>query len=278
MFIAPLAPCFTAHLFRPLAAELIQLLRSLETSEWQLQTVAPKWKVRDVAAHLLDVDLRRIAVNRDGHFPPMDKPPANDREITELVNALNAGGVSFGARLSPRLIADLLAVTGGWVADLMEALPPHGKAVFSVSWAGQAESEHWMDIGREYTERWHHQMQIRDAASRPLLLLEERWLQPLLDISVRALPYAYRSVTRDPGTALTLIVDGPPLAAWTLTRGDRGWQIGAGAAKHSEVVVRVAADTAWRILYNAPFDREQVRIEGDAALAAPLLNTRSVIV
>ena len=44
----------TAHLFPPLHAKLIELLRSLDDDEWQLQTVAPAWRVRDVAAHLLD--------------------------------------------------------------------------------------------------------------------------------------------------------------------------------------------------------------------------------
>jgi hypothetical protein len=33
--------------------QLIDLLRSLAPSEWELQTVASLWKVRDVAAHLL---------------------------------------------------------------------------------------------------------------------------------------------------------------------------------------------------------------------------------
>lgn len=195
-----------------------------------------------------------------------------------MVNALNAGGVEFGARLSPRLITDLLEVTGAWVAGLMESLPPHAKAVFAVSWAGESESQNWMDIGREYTERWHHQMQIRDATSRPLALLQPRWMTPLLDMSVRALPYSYRDVVAAAGTSLTLIIDGDTAGTWTLTRDDRAWRIGSGTPGHADAVIRVSADVAWRMLYNAPFDRAGVRIEGDAALAAPLLNTRSVIV
>lgn len=276
--LLPLPPCYTAHLFRPLHCELLTLLRGLSHDEWQRQTMAPKWKVRDVAAHLLDVDLRRLAAGRDGHLPPVAKPPASERELADLVNALNAGGVAFGARLSPRLIVDLLEVSGAWVADLMTALPPHGRAVFAVSWAGEHESEHWMDIGREYTERWHHQMQVRDAAARPLSLLQAPWLGPLLDISVRALPHAYRELSRPAGTTLVLVVEADASAAWTLKRGEHGWQLHAGAHGGSDAVVRLPADAAWRLLYNAPFDRSQVRIEGDAALAAPLLQARSVIV
>ncbi|HEX7282707.1 MAG TPA: maleylpyruvate isomerase N-terminal domain-containing protein [Vicinamibacterales bacterium] len=273
-----LPPCYTSHLFRPLAAELVQLLRSLSADDWQRPTVAPQWQVRDVGAHLLDVTLRRIAVNRDRHLAPVGRPPSNERELTAFINALNAGGVSFAARLSPRLITDLIEVTTSWLADVIEAMPPHDAAVFAVSWAGQSASHNWMDTGREYTEHWHHQMQIREATSRPRLLLEPRWMEPLLDISVRALPHAYRDVAAAAGAAITLIVDGPTSGTWTLTRDEVEWRISAGESDAAKAVVRVAADTVWRILYNAPFDHGQVRIEGDAALAAPLLATRSVIV
>jgi hypothetical protein len=45
--------------------KLIELLRSLSPSEWDGQTVAPRWKVRDVAAHLLDTVLRKLSLVRD---------------------------------------------------------------------------------------------------------------------------------------------------------------------------------------------------------------------
>jgi hypothetical protein len=235
-------------------------------------------EVKDVAAHLLDVTMRRIAVSRDGHFPPIEKPPTGAGELTAFINLLNAGGVSFAARLSPRLIVDLIEVTGAWLADVIEAMPPNGQAVFAVSWAGESESENWMDIGREYTEHWHHQMQIRDATARPLDLLEPRWMTPLLDLSVRALPYSYRNVDAPRGAALKLIVEGAAPVAWTLTRGDRGWHLTAGGGGHADAVVRLSGDAAWRVFYNAPFDRRAIAIEGDAALAGPLLSARSVIV
>ena len=52
--LEPLPPIFTAHLFPKLEAMLIELLRSLAPQDWEKQTLAPKWKVKDVAAHLLD--------------------------------------------------------------------------------------------------------------------------------------------------------------------------------------------------------------------------------
>lgn len=49
-----LDPILCAHLLRKVDEQLIDLLNSLAPGEWELQTVAPSWKVRDVAAHLLD--------------------------------------------------------------------------------------------------------------------------------------------------------------------------------------------------------------------------------
>jgi hypothetical protein len=54
-----------AHLLRKVDAKLIDLLNALIPSEWELQTVAPQWKVRDVAAHLLDTALRKLSLVRD---------------------------------------------------------------------------------------------------------------------------------------------------------------------------------------------------------------------
>ena len=54
------------HLLPIVEARLLELLRSLSRSEWELQTVAPAWKVKDVAAHLLDTQLRKLSLVRDG--------------------------------------------------------------------------------------------------------------------------------------------------------------------------------------------------------------------
>jgi uncharacterized protein (TIGR03083 family) len=270
-------PRYTAHLFRPLLAELLTLLQGLSPEDWHRPTVAPKWRVRDVAAHLLDVKLRKVAVYRDRHFPPVEKPPVTDAEIAQLVNGLNAGGIQFGARLSPRLIVDLLAIAGGWAADVIESLPPNDRAIFPVSWAGESESTNWMDTGREYTEWWHHQMQIRDAVGAPKVLLQPQWMMPLLDMSVRALPYTYRTVDAAAGATVTLNVTGETTGSWTLVREPAAWKITSDAAADPSAGVHLAADDAWRLLYNAPVDRSRIRVTGDPALAAPLLRTRSVV-
>jgi uncharacterized protein (TIGR03083 family) len=268
-----------AHLFRPLLAELVALLRTLDPDRWDRPTVARGWSVRDVAAHLLDGDLRKLAACRDGHDLPHDAPVVNAGDVARLVNALNASGVMYARRLSPALLTDLLAVTGEWVARFVESLPPRGPAHFPVSWAGESASENWMDTGREYTERWHHQAQIRDAVGAPPLLTP-RWMEPLLGFSVRVLGPAYRGIVAPVGTAITLVVDGETCGAWSVVREPDRWQVYEGAAVAPAARVHVGADEAWRLFYNAlPVESiaGRVQVEGDAALARPLLRARSVI-
>jgi hypothetical protein len=275
-----MGPIDTAPVFGPLHAELIALLRSLTPEQWLRPTIAGRWRVRDVAAHLLDTTLRKVATYRDGHVLPLDAPIATAEALTRLVNSLNAGGVQFAQRLSTRQLVDLLEITGDWAAALVAELPPHGRAIWAVSWAGEAESENWMDTGREYTERWHHQMQIRDAVGAPLLL-EPRWLDPLLDISVRALPVAYAEVDAREGACVRFTVDGNPPRAWTLVRTAGRWDIENGTRPDTRCIVSMSGDTAWRLLFNAlsaDEARRRVTIDGDPLLARPLLDARSVIV
>jgi uncharacterized protein (TIGR03083 family) len=276
----PLGPRNVAHLFRPLLDELLALLRGLQPADWDRPTVAGAWRVRDVAAHLLDGDLRKLAICRDGHAIRPDRPIETDRDLASFVNGLNATGVAYAARLSPRLLIDLLDVTGRRVVDFVTSLPPHGAAVFPVSWAGERVSENWMDTGREYTERWHHQTQIRDAVSAPPLL-DPVWMDPLLDFSVRALPHAYASLPAPHGTTVTLHVQGETDVTWSVVRADDSWTIMRGRPAAPDATVSVEANDAWRLFYNAlPVADASVRLRvtGDARLVQPLLRARSVIV
>jgi hypothetical protein len=72
----PLPPLETAPLFPDLHGELLSLLRALESGDWERPTVAGAWRVRDVAAHLLDGDLRKLAAHRDGHVLSAGQPRA----------------------------------------------------------------------------------------------------------------------------------------------------------------------------------------------------------
>jgi len=105
----PLAPTLTAHLFEPLNAELLVLLRGLEPEDWQRPTSAGEWRVRNVVAHLLDGSLRRLSISRDGHGLPPDRRIAGYDDLLRFLNDLNAEWVRALRRVSPALLVDLLA-------------------------------------------------------------------------------------------------------------------------------------------------------------------------
>jgi hypothetical protein len=84
---------------------------------------------------------------------------------------------------------------------------PHVTSGVAVAWAGEDRSQNWMDTGRAYAERWHHQMQIRDAVETDGLF-HRRWFYPVLDLSVRAFRRSYKDVPAAIGTAVVFEVEG----------------------------------------------------------------------
>src|SRR5690349_21273013 len=85
------SPILCAHLIRRVDEELIDLLRSLAASEWDIQTIAPLWKVRDVAAHLLDTVLRKLSLVRDSCYVEALEI-RSPHDVSNLVNRLNREG------------------------------------------------------------------------------------------------------------------------------------------------------------------------------------------
>src|SRR4051794_41315081 len=128
----PLTPLDTAPLFPGLHGELIALLRGLSPEDWERPTVAGAWRVRDVAAHLLDGSLRKLSVYRDGHALRPDEVTDGYGSLVRFLNRLNAEWVGAAGRFSPRVLTDLLDWVGPQTAALVAALPPHGEAIFPV--------------------------------------------------------------------------------------------------------------------------------------------------
>ena len=104
----PLKPILTAHLFPRVDGLLLKLLLSLSPGDWERQTVSPKWKVKDVAAHLLDTPLRGLSMGRDSYLPPAPKLDSN-AALGAYINQLNDEGVTVYRRLSPAIPFPMMA-------------------------------------------------------------------------------------------------------------------------------------------------------------------------
>jgi len=149
-----------------------------------------------------------------------------------------------------------------------------------VSWAGDTHSPQWLDIGREFTEVWHHGSQIRDAVGAGPFS-DARWLRAVLQIALRALPHAYRDVPGHPGLSVVIHITGGASGTWTLQYRDHGWDVDEGDLIEPTTTATMSDEVAWRLFFNAlslPQAQSLVRVAGDAALALPLLHTRSVMV
>lgn len=83
-----LARIDTAPLFSELHEQLMTLLRQLDSEDWDRPTVAGSWSVRDVVAHMIDVQLRRLSVHRDGHAPVPNRDLPEYQALVEYLNDL----------------------------------------------------------------------------------------------------------------------------------------------------------------------------------------------
>jgi len=273
-----LEPILCAPLLRKIDAELIDLLRSLTPEDWGLQTVAPAWKVRDVAAHLLDTALRKVSMVRDGNFVEAVeiRSPA---DLVTLVNRLNREGVTVYRRISPQILIELMTTACNQSADFHESLDPFAQAAFSVSWAGEDRSLNWFDTARELTERWHHQQQIRLAANRPGLMTPELY-HPVLDCFLRGLPYAFRDVAAPIGTTIVVEISGDCGGQWSMAKGELAWALVRNPEQEYASRVTIPQALAWRLFtkgINFDFIQPQINVEGDPILGEKVLHLTAIV-
>jgi uncharacterized protein (TIGR03083 family) len=274
----PAAIIHTAHLFRDLDAALVALLKTLDRDEWRLPTVVPRWDVQQVAGHLLDTALRRLSLCRDG-WHRLSSPPQTDRELVEMINATNDDGVRVYGRLSPPLLIALTETVTSQLAAYLESLDPMAPAPFGVSWAGETASLNWFDVAREFTERWHHQQQIRLATARPGIMTPELY-GPVLATFMRALPRTYRDVDAPAGTSCDVVVPGACGGRWRVRRDDHGWQMSDVDHTLPASTSVIPDDLAWRLFTKgAPRDEAQKRVEirGDRRLGAVIFHALAIV-
>ena len=281
--IYPLKPIFSAHLFPRVDGMLVELLRSLSPDEWERQTVSPKWKVKDVAAHLLDTALRGVSFCRDGYAAPppnIDSPAA----LGAYIDCLNEEGVKVYRRLSPEVLISLLEPACRQLAEYHAGRDPLAQAPYGVSWAGEEKSANWFDTAREYTERWHHQQQIRlaveSSAARGQGILTRELYYPVLDCFMRALPFTYSNVSVAAGTAIRITVSGECGGSWNLLRGDSKWTLTEREQDQLQAETIIPQEIAWRI-FTKGIDRVSalslVKASGDMALAHHVLSMVSIV-
>jgi hypothetical protein len=250
---------------------LLSLLTSLSDAQWAAPTAAPEWSVKDIALHLLDVDLSWLAHNRDRDRTGIIPVPPDHQGFVHGLAQRNQRWVDGARVLSPRLITGLL----GWSGEQLDAYLGTVDLTrpSSVYWAGGVPL--WFDMAREFTERWVHYRQIRETARPAGDDQRDEYLPLVLRTFIWGFPHQYKA----PAPAGTEVaVEIPGIGAWTLTRTATGWSLDEGRAAAPAASLRTNGEVAWRLLTGARYDIGQVQLSGDPALADPLLQVRGIIV
>jgi hypothetical protein len=272
----------TLHLFPKLTEELLKLLRELETSDWLKPSSIKDRTIKDLVSHLIDGSMRRLSMQRDNFVD--DTNISNIDSYEDLVNhiqKLNRDWINISRRLSPAFLIDLLEYSDKQLYDFFKTLKPNDKAIFSVAWAGESISANWFDIAREYTEKWHHQMQIKLALDRPILL-DAEYSEPLYDTFMLALPHLYRDFTNyDNGTKIKISLIGNLSKSWVIERHTDKWDFVDSESVDIHTSVELPDDIAWIIFTNTDREKEKfkskIKIIGDNLIGLKLLDLVTVM-
>ncbi len=274
----PTIPINIVHLLPALDEKLIILLESLSEEEWQQQTVAKLWKVKDVAAHLIDGNIRILSMLRDNYFG--EKLTVQTHQgLVDYLNGLNADWVKAMKRVSPAMLIYLHKATGKLYCDYYASLHPFEKSGFAVDWAGENESKNWKHIAREYTEKWLHQQQIRDATNRPSIMTRE-FFYPVINIFMFALPHTYRNIKAEEDTLVQLTVSTSIGGEWYIKMQENKWQLTDKIDRLPDTEVIIDPDTAWKLFSKSlrPEDvKKEIIIKGNKDLGEVALNMVSVM-
>jgi uncharacterized protein (TIGR03083 family) len=228
-----LEPVHTEHLFRGLARRLGALLDALPPESWGAKTSYPHWTVHDIATHMLQTGLCRLSAQRDGYRPGATAAPEptsapDDYEgVSEMIDAANDRWQNTLSVLSPRVIVDLLKSTEKRLARYLSRTDRGAWAPVGVLWAGEPRSRRWFDTSREFTERWHHQQQIREAVGARSIT-EPKYLGPVIRTLIRAVPAWYGPIRPEGDVSVRIEITGRSGGVFTLCSDRDSWHLRGG--------------------------------------------------
>jgi len=272
----------TVYLFPQLTEELLSLLKSLDESDWLKPSPIENRTVKDLVSHLIDGSLRKLSIQRDAFDDKTNVPKINSySDLVNHIQTLNSDWMNVSRRLSPEILIDLLEYSEKQFNEFIKTLNPNDIAMFGVAWAGEFETENWFDIAREYTEKWHHQMQIRLALDQPIIM-DKKFTEPLYDTFMRGLPYLYKDfIDFGLGYKIKISLTGTLNKSWVLEKQSEKWVLVEDKSEIINTSVEIPDDFAWKIFTNTERNKEKhkskIKIIGDDRIGLKLLDYVTVM-
>ena len=253
-----------------LRSELMALLGALETSDWQAPTSCPGWSVHAVACHLLGGEAANVSARRDD-WKIIPKP---GEDADKWLDTFNEEWVEAAKRLSPAVVVDLLSLAGRRFEEYVATLDMDAVGG-PVGWAtGTGPAPAWLDVAREYMERFVHQYQIREAVGKPAL--GPYFIAPALATAVHCLPKALSGLDRPPGTSVLFVAEGDGGGAWNVLRTADRWELATTSPAAPACEVRTSVDGALKLFVrdaNVP----ALNWRGDRELASAVERAKAVL-
>jgi hypothetical protein len=219
--------------------EPIALLSSLVPEDWHVAAVG-SWDIHAVTLHLFRSDCGRVGSGW-GSGGGLD---LDYEALTGIIERENDEWVEAARHIPPVMMGNLLSLSGRWVDRSFTDVDLEAQGV-PVAWTGTGPSPVWLDIAREYTDRWMHHQQIRDAVGRNGLK-DKEWMSPVLQTFMLAMPRAYEAVAAPRGTATRIVLTGPSGGEWQVERDADRWRL-TTEMRPADAEVYLADDLAWRL-------------------------------
>ncbi len=242
-------------------------------------TLAKQWNVKDIAAHLLDGNLRTLSMLRDHFFGEKPEGVETYQDMIRYLNRLNADWVRAYKRISPKVLVGLLESSSKEYMQYLNQLDPFAKAAWAVDWAGEKESKNWFHIAREYTEKWHHQKQIREAVGYDGIMDRELFF-PVMQTFMMALPHTYQNVTANEGASVEVVVTGESGGDWTIEFDKQSWKFAAREIANPSSRIEISQEDAWKLFTKGLSSHEaekRINFKGDVDLGKEIMKMVAVM-
>ena len=270
----------TVDLFPELSDNLIDLLENLSDDEWAKPTCLPGRTVKDVASHILDAScLRRLSAQRD-NYTGKNVNINSHSELIAFVQKMNSDWIAATKHLSPKILIFLLRAMEKEIYNFLKALEPYKTAFWPVAWAGEEKSLNWFDIARDYTEKWHHQMQIREAVDKTEAdIFETKYVLPIYETFMKALPFTYKDVKAEDNTLIVVRITGECGGNWFLYRNNNAWELSSGDRGQLKAEIIIQDIVAWKLFTNSIRENKKsyLQIKGDTILGQKISDMVTVL-